>query len=119
MYRQGQEKDIFDLFLFFRVDPDTPAYEEPKHASPALYTVLYKETGPTAATKAIGTMVTVTQRCSKCPGSFVWKSQPPPVLGKCPTGNVLLSFAILKGLGQAVLGNFSTELTETSMKITA
>jgi len=54
-----------------------------------------KESGPTAAMKANGTMVTVTQTCSRCLGSFVWKSQPPPVVGKYPIGNVMLSFAIL------------------------
>ena len=54
-----------------------------------------KESGATAEMKANGTMVTVTQRCSRCLGSFVWKSQPPPVLGKSPLGNVLLSFSIL------------------------
>lgn len=42
----------------------------------------------------LGTMVTVTQHCSKCSDGFVWRSQP-FVLGKCPAGNVLLSFAVL------------------------
>lgn len=41
-----------------------------------------------------GTMVTVTQHCSKCTKGCVWRSQP-FVHGKCPVGYVLLSFAIL------------------------
>ena len=45
--------------------------------------------------KANGTMVTVTQSCSRCQGVFTWNSQPPPILGKYPIGNVLLSFSIL------------------------
>ena len=53
-----------------------------------------KANGPTASMKKDGTMVTVTQHCTKCHDVFVWRSQP-LVLGKYPAGNVLLSFAIL------------------------
>ena len=54
-----------------------------------------KQNNATATMKANGTMVTVTQSCSRCQGVFTWNSQPPPILGKYPIGNVLLSFSIL------------------------
>ena len=53
-----------------------------------------KESSPTARMKQDGTMVTVTQSCSKCHDNYIWKSQP-TVLGKYPAGNILLSFAVL------------------------
>lgn len=49
---------------------------------------------PQVSMKQTGTMVTVTQHCSKCTKGYVWRSQP-FVHGKCPAGNVLLSFAVL------------------------
>lgn len=41
-----------------------------------------------------GTMLTITSTCSQCKESFTWTSQP-YMFGKFPTGNLLLSFAIL------------------------
>ena len=88
---------------FCRVDQDTPAYKEPKFI--VFYSMLVqlftlfcfkcKESGPSATMKQNGTMVTVTQKCSKCQGVYVWKSQPALILGKYPVGNILLSFSIL------------------------
>ena len=41
-------------------------------------------------------MVIVNQHCSSCgEESFEWKPQPMALGGKYPTGNVLLSFAVL------------------------
>ena len=54
-----------------------------------------KASGPSATMKQDGTMVTVTQSCCRCLDQYVWKSQPPPVRGKYPIGNLLLSFAVL------------------------
>ena len=48
-----------------------------------------------ATMKQDGTMVTVTQTCTQCRDQYLWKSQPPPVCGKYPIGNILLSFAVL------------------------
>ena len=91
------------LLLSSRVDPDTPAFEEPKFI--VFYRMLLqlftlfcfkcKENGPSATMQQNGTMVTVTQNCSRCNESYIWKSQPPPPRGKSPLGNLLLSFAIL------------------------
>ena len=88
------------LHLSSSVDPDTPAFEEPKFI--VFYSMLLqlftlfclkcKENGPSATMQLNGTMVTVTQNCHK---SYIWKSQPPPPRGKSPLGNLLLSFAIL------------------------
>ena len=88
------------LHLSSSVDPDTPAFEEPKFI--VFYSMLLqlftlfclkcKENGPSATMQLNGTMVTVTQNCHK---SYIWKSQPPPPRGKSPIGNLLLSFAIL------------------------
>ena len=45
--------------------------------------------------KKNGTMVTVIQDCPKCGSeSHLWRSQP-PIFGKYPAGNFLLSFAVL------------------------
>ena len=54
-----------------------------------------KANRPSATMKQDGTMVTVTQSCCPCLDQYVWKSQPPPVRGKYPIGNLLLSFAVL------------------------
>lgn len=91
------------LHLIFRVDPDTPAFEEPKFI--VFYSMLLqlftlfcfkcKESGPSATMQQNGTMVTVTQTCSRCNEKYIWKSQPPPPRGKSPIGNLLLSFSIL------------------------
>ena len=40
------------------------------------------------------TMLSVKSVCSNCDRTYIWKS-PPCLLGKFPTGNLLLSFAIL------------------------
>ena len=45
--------------------------------------------------KQYGTLVTVTQSCHHCLDEFVWKSQPSPICGNIPMGNILLSFAVL------------------------
>ena len=89
--------------FIFRVDPDTPAYEEPKFI--VFYSMLLhlftlfcfkcKASKPVATMKQDGTMVTVTQTCTQCRDQYIWKSQPPPVRGKYPIGNILLSFAVL------------------------
>lgn len=89
--------------MFFSVDPDTPAYKEPKFI--VFYSMLLqiftlfcfrcKTSGPTATIKQSGTLVTVTQSCSKCLDEYVWNSQPPPIRRNYPTGNILLSFAVL------------------------
>ena len=91
------------LHLYCRVDSATPAYEEPKFI--VFYTMLLqlftifcfkcKESGPTAKMKQNGTLVTVEQSCSRCRDVFVWNSQPPPLLGRYPLGNILLSFSVL------------------------
>ena len=88
---------------FCRVDPSTPPYEEPKFI--VFYSMLLqlftlfcfkcKESGPSATMKQTGTLVTVEQNCSKCKDSFIWRSQPSPILGRYPIGNILLSFSIL------------------------
>ena len=45
--------------------------------------------------KQRGTMVIVSQHCSRCGEyAFTWKSQP-LIFGKYPAGNVLLSFGVL------------------------
>ncbi|PFX11714.1 THAP domain-containing protein 2 [Stylophora pistillata] len=86
----------------WRVDSDTPEYDEPKfivfysmvlHIF-TLFCFKCKESSPTATMKQDGTIVTVTQSCSKCHDNYIWKSQP-TVLGKYPAGNILLSFAVL------------------------
>lgn len=53
-----------------------------------------KEDKPQVTMKKNGTMITVTQHCSKCLNGFVWRSQP-FVMGRYPAGNVMLSFAVL------------------------
>lgn len=88
---------------FCRIDPDAPAYDEPKFI--VFYSMLVKlftlfcfkckESGPSATVKQNGTMITVTQSCPQCQDSYIWKSQPPPLGGKYPIGNILLSFAVL------------------------
>ena len=89
--------------LFFRVDPGTPTYEEPKFI--VFYTMLMslftmfcfkcKEKKPKASMKRSGTMVIVSQHCAKCgQNAFQWRSQP-LLLGKYPAGNILLSFGVL------------------------
>ena len=89
--------------VFYRVDPETPAYEEPKfivfHSMLLqLFTLSCfkcKASGPSATMRQHGTMVTVIQSCSQCLDQYVWKFQPPPLCGKFPIGKMLLSFAIL------------------------
>lgn len=88
-------------FNFYRVDPETPAYEEPKFI--VFYSMLLqlftlfcfkcKASGPSATMRQHGTMVTVIQSCSQCLDQYVWKSEPPPLRGKFPIGNMLLSGA--------------------------
>ena len=60
----------------------------------ALFCFTCKAENPHVSMQQNGTMVTVTQHCSKCTKGYVWRSQP-FVHGKCPAGNVLLSFAVL------------------------
>ena len=94
-------------FLRFssRVDPNGPdfAYNQPKFI--VFYEMIMKifmlfcfnckADKPEVSLKQNGTMVTVTQRCSKCIKGYVWNSQTFMPQGKYPTGNVLLSFAVL------------------------
>ena len=94
------------LHLICRVDPDTPAFEKPKFIVfysmlPQLFTLFCfkcKESEPSVTMQQNGTMVTVTQTCSRCNEQCIWKSQPPPPHGKSPIGNLLLSFSINKVL---------------------
>ena len=94
-------------FLRFssRVDPNGPdfAYNQAKFI--VFYEMIMKifvlfcfnckADKPEVSLKQNGTMVTVTQRCSKCIKGYVWNSQTFMPQGKYPTGNVLLSFAVL------------------------
>ncbi|CAH3045934.1 unnamed protein product [Porites lobata] len=45
--------------------------------------------------KQTSILVTVEQNCSKCKDSFIWRSQPSPILGRYPIGNTLLSSSVL------------------------
>ena len=61
----------------------------------------------------VGSLLCIKQICSQCNGSFTWDSQ--PYIGKVPTGNVLISAAILytgsllaKGLRMFKNFSFST-----------
>ena len=86
------------LCFVYRVDPDTPGYDEPKFI--VFYRMLFKifalfcftckAENPHVSMQQNGTMVTVTQHCPKCAKGYVWRSQP-FVHGKYPAGNVLLS----------------------------
>ena len=49
---------------------------------------------PSVSMKIYGTMVSVYQQCNHCGQTFTWHSQP-PVLGRLPAGNILLSFLTL------------------------
>ena len=49
---------------------------------------------PAVSMSRNGTMVTVTQKCKLCCGTFVWRSQP-FLLGRYPAGNLLLSYSTL------------------------
>ena len=89
-----------------RVEPETAADKEPKFI--VFYSMLLslfsdfcfncKEEKPVVSMKKNGTMVTVTQECSKCLYGFTWSSQP-LIMGGYAAGNILLSFAILMGGG--------------------
>ncbi|KAK3743480.1 hypothetical protein QZH41_013093, partial [Actinostola sp. cb2023] len=93
--KENTEKDL-------RVHPDTPEYDQPKFIVYykmllSLFTLFCfncKASGPSVSMKQEGTMVTITQSCTKCVDTFVWRSQP-LVLGKYPAGNIMLSFAVL------------------------
>lgn len=90
------------LCFVYRVDPDTPGYDEPKFIVFyrmllkifALFCFTCKAENPHVSMQQNGTMVTVTQHCPKCAKGYVWRSQP-FVHGKYPAGNVLLSIAVL------------------------
>lgn len=95
-------KEMSHIFFCYRVDPDTPGYDEPKFIVFyrmlikifALFCFTCKAENPRVSMQQNGTMVTVTQHCPKCTKGYVWRSQP-FVHGKYPAGNVLLSFAVL------------------------
>lgn len=53
-----------------------------------------KASGPKVTMKTRGTMLTVHQECASCTSGFTWRSQP-CIFGRCPAGNVMLSFATL------------------------
>ena len=57
-----------------------------------------KEDKPQVSMKKNGTMVIVTQDCSKCMNSFVRRSQP-YILSGYAAGNIMLSFAVLMSGG--------------------
>ena len=54
-----------------------------------------KAENPQVTMRQNGTMVTVTQHCTKCIKGYVWHSQHLMPHGKFPAGNVLLSFSVL------------------------
>lgn len=90
-------------FLFLRVEPGTPSYNEPKFIVffsmlLSLFTMVCfkcKKSKPTATMKQRGTMVIVSQHCPKCgENAFHWRSQP-LIFGNYPAGNILLSFGVL------------------------
>ena len=100
---------VLQLIIFIscypRVEKNMPVENEPKFL--VFYSMLLslfsmfcfgcKSNNPRVEMKQNGTMVTVIQYCRHCAGKpFTWKSQPyHPVLGRYPTGNILLSFAVL------------------------
>ena len=53
---------------------------------------------PSVSMKKNGTMVIVTQKCSRCLNEFVWRSQP-FILGGYAAGNIMLSFGVLMAGG--------------------
>jgi len=90
------------FIIYFSVASCTPVYNEPKFivfysrllSIFSLFCFNCKGDKPSISMTTNGTMVTVTQSCSRCVRGFIWHSQP-LVLGKFPAGNVLLSFAVL------------------------
>ena len=90
-------------FLFLRVEPGTPSYNEQKFIVffsmlLSLFTMVCfkcKKSKPAATMKQRGTMVIVSQHCPKCgENAFHWRSQP-LIFGNYPAGNILLSFGVL------------------------
>lgn len=90
-------------FLFVRVEPGTPSYNEPKFIVffsmlLSLFTMMSfscKKSKPTETMKQRGTMVIVFQHCPKCgENAFHLRSQP-LIFGNYPAGNILLSFGVL------------------------
>lgn len=95
-------KNLFIPFsYFFRVDTNTPdfkLYNHPKFI--VFYDMLLKifncqAENPKVSMRQNGTMVTVRQQCAKCTRGYVWNSQTYMPHGKYPTGNMLLSLAVL------------------------
>ena len=91
-------------FLFLRVEPGTPSYNEPKFIVffsmlLSLFTMVCfkcKKSKPAATMKQRVTMVIVSQHCPKCGEN--WRSQP-QIFGNYPAANILLSFGVLLWLG--------------------
>jgi len=87
---------------YIKVDPNSPNYNQPKVI--VFYEMLLKifllfcfnckAENPKVSMRQNGTMVTVTQECSKCKG-YVWNLQPYLPHGKFPSGNMMLSLAVL------------------------
>ena len=89
---------------YFRVDPGTSCYEEPKFivfftkllGLFSLFCFKCKEGNPKVTMRQRGTMVIVRQYCQSCGGEpYTWRSQPMMFNGRYPAGNILLSFSIL------------------------
>lgn len=90
--------------VYFRVDPGTSCYDEPKFivfftkllGLFSLFCFKCKESKPKMTMTQRGTMVIVKQHCLCCGGEpYTWKSQPMMFNGRYPAGNVLLSFSVL------------------------
>ena len=87
--------------FFFRVEPGTSCFDEPKFivfftklvGIFSLFCFKCKADQPKVTMKQRGTMVIVKQHCLCCGGDFTWRSQP-MFNGRYPAGNILLSFSV-------------------------